>query len=594
MKKFLLFVFTCYSGLSLHAQLSFKEIQLPVGNRVNVKAEEATLRVKENRVTGKGEVVLSLVRLKGTNVSLTSYPILWLAGGPGVPGIASAREDMYAVLNALREVGDVILIDQRGTGQSTPSLRYEGERFKLPLNQPINSTESQERLMTHLKTWKNQLDGKGIDLSAYNTLESARDLDDIRIALGANKVNLFAHSYGTHLALAYIKNFGNHVNRAVLGGVNGLDQRYRLPAEGDALFQRLDSLIKNQPGMKKLMPDFYARTKKLIAQLDEKPVLVKEFNGSDRASGPVLISGFDLQVTLALVSGDTNTPMDLPAVIFQAEQGDFKGLASFVYGAVKNREFPTAMSFSMHCASGAPKYQLQTIAQQSGASILGNAVNYPFSLAGFCEVLGVTDLGDEFRKPFKSNIPVLFFSGSLDGRTSTGDAERVRDNFTNSRHIVIKGSAHQVFTSSPEVVKKSIDFFKGIDPAVTTLPMSTFGFRSPLDADIQEKLTWIYKKEGIKGVENHVSKLLSEGELVGFSLLNGMALRWQQTGKKDESMELMLLNAKFFPAHYMNYRYIAQLYARIENRVKAEEFYSKALQLNPYDFGSLAALGKLK
>lgn len=594
MKKLLLFVFTCCSGVSLHAQLSFKEIQLPVGNRINVKVEAATLRVKENRATGKGEVGLALVRLKSTNPSPASYPILWLAGGPGVPGISSAREDMYAVLNALREVGDVILIDQRGTGQSTPSLRYEGDRFKLPLDQPINSTESQEKLMTHLKTWKSQLDEKGIDLSAYNTIESVHDLDEIRIALGVEKVNLFAHSYGTHLALAYIKNFGNRVNRAVLGGVNGLDQRYRLPAEGDALFHRLDSLLKNEPGMKQLMPDFYARTRKLIAQLNEKPVLVKEFNGSDRAGGQMLINGFDLQVTLALVSGDTNTPMDLPALIYQAERGDFSTLASFVYGAVKSRDFPTAMTVSMHCASGFSQSQIQTIRKQAETSILGNAINYPFALPGFCEAISVPDLGDDFRKPFSSNVPVLMFSGSLDGRTSVTDAERVRKNLTNSFHVVIEGSAHQVLTSSPEVVSSTIAFFKGVNPESSKLKMQTFGFRSPMDGEHQDKITQIYRKGGISAVEEHIAKLKSNEELIGFSLLNGLALRWQQVGKQNEPLELMLLNARLFPTFYMNYRYIAQLYDRMNDVAKAEEYYKKTLKLNPYDFGALVALNQLK
>jgi hypothetical protein len=227
-------------------------------------------------------------------------------------------------------------------------------------------------------------------------------------------------------------------------------------------------------------------------------------------------------------------------------------MATYVYQSVKNRDYPTAMSFSMHCAPGLSAPTLETIEAQAATAVLGNAINYPFSLPGFCEAIKTPDLGDAFRRPFKSDVPVLMFSGSLDGRTSAADAERARENFSKSFHIVIDGSAHQVFTSSPEVVRKSIDFFKDIDPIDSKLQMPTFGFRSPLDSELQEDLTKIFHRKGIDGVEAHLTKLKASGEYVGFWLLNGMALRWQQLGKKEEPLELMLLNAKMFPAYYMN------------------------------------------
>jgi pimeloyl-ACP methyl ester carboxylesterase len=305
-----------------YPQVSYKEIDLPVGNRISVKAESSSIVVPENRTTKRGRVELVFVRLSTTS-NTPSFPIVWLSGGPGVPGIGSAREDMYAVLNALREVGDVILLDQRGTGQSKPSLRYEGERFSLPIDKAVNDEESKSKLIAYLQLWQQQLATKGIDIASYNTSESADDLEDLRLALNVEKMNLFAHSYGTHLALAYVKKYTNRVNRIVLGGVNGLDQRYRTPKQGDELLQRLDSMVQQEPGMKKLVSDLPVRLRHLIDKLNQNPVLVNQFSGSDRAEGPLHITGFDLQIALAIISGDTNVPMDLPAMLYKMEKGEF-------------------------------------------------------------------------------------------------------------------------------------------------------------------------------------------------------------------------------------------------------------------------------
>src|SRR5262249_30206236 len=128
-----------------------------------------------------------------------------------------------AVFLALREVGDVILLDQRGTGKSVPTL-HSRISWELPLDKPGDP-------LLMLPIWKNKLRAaarafvnQGIDLSAYNPAEVADDVESVRIAVGAERINLWGISYGTYLALAVIRQHEKSVHRAVLTGVVGPDQ----------------------------------------------------------------------------------------------------------------------------------------------------------------------------------------------------------------------------------------------------------------------------------------------------------------------------------------------------------------------------------
>ena len=129
----------------------------------------------------------------------------------------------------LREVGDVILLDQRGVGLSRPNLtRISGQ--SLPLDFFADEAKAlsviRERSLEAAEFFRNQ----GVDLRAYNTIESAHDIDDLRKALGVEKINLVGFSYGTHLGLAAIRYYGDHLNRVALMGTEGPNHTQKLPS----------------------------------------------------------------------------------------------------------------------------------------------------------------------------------------------------------------------------------------------------------------------------------------------------------------------------------------------------------------------------
>ena len=195
-----------------------------------VDAEFGTLFVPEKRSDPESNLIeLAFVRFKSTAKN-PGPPIVYLAGGPGGSGIGTARAERFPLFMALREIADVIAFDQRGTGFSKPNLTCI-DQLALPLNVAPTRAAAIKELRANSSDcafyWHNV---QRVDLTAYNTNESADDLEDLRKALGANQISLWSISYGTHLAFATMRRHPTSIHRAILAGTEGPDHTYKLPS----------------------------------------------------------------------------------------------------------------------------------------------------------------------------------------------------------------------------------------------------------------------------------------------------------------------------------------------------------------------------
>jgi pimeloyl-ACP methyl ester carboxylesterase len=195
-----------------------------------VPAEFGRLQVPENRHDPNSALIeLAFVRLPGT-ARQPGPPLVFLAGGPGGSGIESARlPQRFSWFMALRQAGDLILLDQRGVGLSNPRLDTP-IRWEWPIDRPINRASYLDACRNlsrrSIAFWQE----RGVDLTGYTTEESADDIDALREALGVEKVSLWGASYGSHLALATIRRHGERIHRAVIPMVEGPDHTIKLPA----------------------------------------------------------------------------------------------------------------------------------------------------------------------------------------------------------------------------------------------------------------------------------------------------------------------------------------------------------------------------
>ena len=432
-----------------------------------VDSEFGTLLVPENRSNPDSNLIeLAFVRFKSTAKN-PGPPIVYLAGGPGGSGIGTATGSRFPLFMALREIGDVIAFDQRGTGYSKPNLGCY-ERLAVPLDVVPSRAAAVAELRKNargcIEYWR---DVQRVDLNAYNTNESADDLEDLRKALGAKQITLWSISYGTHLALTTIRRHPDSIHRAILAGTEGPDHTYKLPSNVQKHLEDLAAVVKADPTIGKDIPDLLGLMKSVFDRLDAQPQTVEVNDPRTKQNVKVIVNKFVLQSIVANNIGTTVTA-NFPAFFYRASKGDFTNPAQ-VWLSISQQNIGSAMSYMMDCASGQTAARRERIAREAKETLLEDISNFPFP--DICEEWKAPDLGDQFRSPVTANVPVLFISGTLDARTPVSNAEEYRVGCANSTHIIIDGAVHSdpLFLSSPKIKDGMLEFLKGQPVTVTKI-----------------------------------------------------------------------------------------------------------------------------
>lgn len=436
-------------------------------NKEKVESEFGTLFVPENRSNPQSNLIeLAFVRFKSTAKN-PGPPIVYLAGGPGGSGIGTATGSRFPLFMALREIADVIAFDQRGTDYSKPNLGCF-DRLALPLDvAPTREAaikELRENSRSCASYWR---DIQRVDLTGYNTNESADDLEDLRKALGANQISLWSISYGTHLAFATMRRHPKSIHRAILAGTEGPDHTYKLPSNIQKHLEDLAAVIKADPQIGKDIPDFLGLMKSVFDRLDAQPETVEITDPRTKLKVKVIVNKFVMQYIVANNIGTTVTAR-FPALFYRASRGDFTNPAQ-VWLNQSRREIGSAMSFMMDCASGQTAARRERIEREAKGTLLEDIFNFPFP--DICDEWKAPDLSDAFRAPLRSDVPVLFISGTLDARTPVSNAEEYRAGFSNSTHMIIEGAVHSdpLFLSSPKIREGMVEFLRGQPVTVTKI-----------------------------------------------------------------------------------------------------------------------------
>src|ERR1044071_6343632 len=306
---------------SISAQLKIKPYVFENEKKEKVDAEFGTLLVPENRSNPQSNLIeLAFVRFKSTAKN-PGPPIVYLAGGPGGSGIFTAKGSRFPLFMALREIADVIAFDQRGTGFSKPNLGCF-DRLSLPLDVPPTRETAIKQLRENSEScisyWR---DIQRVDLTGYNTNESADDLEDLRKALGVPQISLWSISYGTHLAFATMRRHPQSIHRAILAGTEGPDHTYKLPGNIQKHLEDLAALVKADPRIGKEIPDFLGLMKSVFDRLEAQPQTVEITDRQTKLKVKVIVNKFVIQYIVANNIGTTETA-DFPALFYRASTGD--------------------------------------------------------------------------------------------------------------------------------------------------------------------------------------------------------------------------------------------------------------------------------
>src|SRR5262249_28158589 len=256
-----------------------------------------------------------------------SDPIVWLAGGPGDDAITEIPMALAGKLNANR---NVIFMSQRGTYTARPKLTCEAvDRWAAnTLDMPYDAAATASAYSVAPLKCRRELTALTTDLGAYNTLESADDLEALRVALHVAKWNVYGISYGTDLALLYMRQHPGGIRSVAIDGVlppslAGGVAAWISAGEGiNAVFKA----CRDQAACRRRYGDIGATFRRLVIRYEASTETVAVHVQGRRGKVNVKISG-GMLVQWA-VSPGTHVAARVPAFIDALVHGDPSPIAS--------------------------------------------------------------------------------------------------------------------------------------------------------------------------------------------------------------------------------------------------------------------------
>lgn len=378
-----------------------QHIDFKANSGESTDAVEGHLWVPENRNNPNSRKIrINYVRFPATGSNKGS-PIIYLAGGPGGSGIGTAKWRRYPLFQALREFGDVIALDQRGTGQSQQAAPCVSD-VHIPLNAIVSESQITRRYRQAARecmaSWKSQ----SIDIYGYNTIQNALDISDLRKHLKAEKVSLWGISYGSHLALTAMKYIPEQLSKVIIASAEGLDQTVKLPHETDHYFEKIQNVI-NQQSLKQQVSDLPALMTRVHKKLEQHPL---ELTISPQAGekNQMLFQKHHMQLLASMMIADPNHYLAMLVHIYlDLDKGNTELLRHILQrGMFSNAPITfELMSLAMDVASGITAKRFAVVKQQAQTSLLGDKLNFPMPHLNMID--SKLDLGDDFRTPVSDN-----------------------------------------------------------------------------------------------------------------------------------------------------------------------------------------------
>ncbi|HZS59094.1 MAG TPA: alpha/beta fold hydrolase [Gemmatimonadaceae bacterium] len=364
-----------------------------------------TIRVYENRAARSGrQIDLHVVVLHATGRPVAPDPIVWLTGGPGMAATNDAAL-VRSLFSALRVHHDIVLVDQRGTGQSAALECHIYDRANL---QPYFDTmwpvdkirDCRQQLSTHA------------DLAQYTTANAMDDLADVLTALGYAKADIIGVSYGTQAAFAFMRRHPDRVRKVVLNGVMPPDQILF------SMTPRVDSNPIIDSAMKLL------------------PVKVVLWNWRRLRHDTVTITRADFEERVFMILYAPSRGRRMVSKLRQALAGDWRPFAELALSESfwRHSGRSIGMQLSVLCTENAPRLAHSDTKSPLVRELLAACAEWPRGA-----------IAPEDTTRVISSLPVLLMSGGLDPATPPAMADSAALGLSNSTRFVDSTAGHAMF-----------------------------------------------------------------------------------------------------------------------------------------------------
>ncbi|MCF6318581.1 MAG: alpha/beta hydrolase [Proteobacteria bacterium] len=432
----------CIAFMSFSANaIEFKECRIGSDKGGKVKAECGTLSVAENRSNPSRMIDLNIAIIRSKSTKKLNDPVIMLAGGPGQSAVDTGPGIVHAFKQVLKK-RDVVLVDQRGTGGSNIlKCDFDEEIQQAILADPSLAPPEFKKCVQNLDA----------DTRYYTTIESIKDLEEVRKALKIDKWNLLGVSYGSRKALTYMKLFPDSIRSVILDGI--------VPQQ-EALLQSHEKNIvnalrlqfaqcENQPACQEAFGDVEQQMWKLLNDINNSQPTIRLQNFTTGEYEEVTLTKEIISIAIRMFAYSPSSISLLPLMIAKANHGQPEVITS--QADMISNTLDQSMShvfFPIICAEDLPFIAQLPVNENN---LLGDMIA---DLVAVCAVWPHGTVDASFKDPVVSDLPVLLLSGELDPVTPPSFAELAMQTLSNSQHLIAKGQGHNVFPAGcmPDII----------------------------------------------------------------------------------------------------------------------------------------------
>jgi pimeloyl-ACP methyl ester carboxylesterase len=420
--------------------------------------------VWEDREAGSGRTVaLNIAVLPARSANPLPDPVFFLVGGPG--GAATRRAKLLWD-SWMRQDREVVLVDLRGTGESNAlmcDLAGGPDDIQGYLANGFEDLEGLRRCRDGL--------AKSAEPDLYTLPIAMDDLDEVRVALGYERINVVAGSWGTRAALLYLRRHGESVRTMVLNGIAPVNALYGLTIAEDAQ-RSLDLVLEEcagDPVCNGAFPRVADEIEIVLGRLADTPATVEVRDPHSGESVPVVFSRQAFAEELRYFLSSLIGTRYVPWVIHEAHAGRFEALAQDLVDT--NWFFADRLAIgellTVTCAEDVSRIDPADVPAHTRNTFMGETRLRQILAA--CEVWNAEPVPESYGEPVVSTVPVLLWSGTLDPRNPPRWGEEASRHLEQSLHLVVPG-AHIVSGDCVDRVSEAFlgqGSVKGLDTRCT-------------------------------------------------------------------------------------------------------------------------------
>ena len=423
------------------------------------------LTVPENYESPTAQsVTIPFIIFKAKSSTPQPDPVVYILGGPGGWATPFPAFTFRENFRRFREHRDFIIYDQRGNGNSAPSLDCPAAlQRSFAVGSTVISPEDREADMLNT-VLECQESFDELDLTQYNSAVNARDLNGLRLALGYGQWNVFGVSYGSKLALTLMRDYPNGIRSVILDSVYPLQVNLftGFASNRQQAYDHFFSSCAVDVDCAAAYPDLEEQFYALLGQLDDMPISFRARHSFQGFLYDARVDGYVMDQVL--FQALYNPVEDLPKLIDEVANGEISGLIARVETFLNA---PVGISegnyWSVQCREEAPFENAEVI--RSSMDTLHPAVS-EYVGAGLdasielCEEWNTESAPSLANEPVISLLPTLIVSGGYDPVTPASWAAIVHEDLTNSRFYVFPPAGHGAINDSvcaAEIAEQFID-----------------------------------------------------------------------------------------------------------------------------------------